>query len=204
MLDSGVDLLIPRIKPLYYISEQEIIQYAYHANIEHEFVECEYSEDAPNLHIKSILQDMENDRKGLMLSLMRQYQKVLLPLIEPHQKTKEKKREMKCILCGMPTTQKKCAFCRNQRVLLDRIRQLEKITNPAVEIIGSEPSIPISPESKIHQTSENEVEYDDEDIDATQSNLDNDIDSDLDSQDDSDETESDDDLEDDDPSNSGD
>jgi len=140
MMDSGVDMLVPRIKPLYYITEQEIIQYAYHAKIDHEYTACEYAENSPNLHIKQILQDLENDRRGLMISLMRQYQKVLLPLIMPHQKTSDKKREIKCTVCGMPTTQKKCSFCRNQRVLLDRIRQLEKINNPELTSPSLSPS----------------------------------------------------------------
>lgn len=195
MMDSGVDMLVPRIKPLYYIAEQEIIQYAYHAKIDHEYTACEYAENSPNLHIKQILQDMENDRKGLMLSLMRQYQKVLLPLIEPHQRTSDKKREIKCTICGMPTTQKKCSFCRNQRVLLDRIRQLEKLTHPDMTVNSSDTQIIIKTESECNESSEIE-----DDIDFDEKGFDQ-IDSELNSQDEINSDDSDQDM-DDEPSNS--
>ena len=126
VVDSGVDLLIPRIKPLFYVAEPEIIMYAYYSDIKHESIECEYSSESPNLQIKQVLESLEQDRRGLMIMLMRKYQKVLLPIIEAGATKTVPQMNRKCQECGMPASRNKCAFCRNKKILLKHLKQIDQ------------------------------------------------------------------------------
>ena len=68
------DNLVPRIKPLYYIYENETILYAYYANVEHLPTECEYSIDSPTLNIKRSLDKAEELRRGTMMNMVKKFQ----------------------------------------------------------------------------------------------------------------------------------
>jgi uncharacterized protein (TIGR00269 family) len=123
--DNHIPMLVPRIKPLFFLSEEEITLYAYYNHIPFVSIECKYSEMSPNPHIKRELQHLSTSRPGLMLSMMRQYQHVLKPILAAHSKP-EQPIESYCKICGMPSTQKRCAFCRQQTVLMKRFRQVTK------------------------------------------------------------------------------
>ena len=76
-LESKTKNLISRLKPLFYINEEEIAMYAYLDNIEHLPTECPYSAQAPNIKIKKTLLEIEQYRRGNMISLLRRFYKVL-------------------------------------------------------------------------------------------------------------------------------
>ncbi|GAB4323030.1 MAG: TIGR00269 family protein [Promethearchaeota archaeon] len=103
--------LVPRVKPLYETSEEEVLLYAVHANLPFVEVECPYAAHATSTSTKRWVLAMEGVRPGTMLGLVRGYQKRLLPLLE---------REVgggaapltSCGECGQPTSTPVCAFCR--------------------------------------------------------------------------------------------
>jgi len=126
LIDSNIDALVPRVKPLFYITEQEIVLYAYYAQINHVSAECIYANESPNLEIKRIFQDLDTERKGLFLSMMRQYQKKMLPLFKPEKGLVKPRALTFCASCGMAASSNKCSFCRNKSLLLARVNDLKK------------------------------------------------------------------------------
>jgi uncharacterized protein (TIGR00269 family) len=120
--NSESNALVPRIKPLFYTSEEEVMLYAYYSQIPHVATECEYAKVSPNPKIKKELQELEKGRPGLILGWMRQYQKKLKPILVEQQAkiTAASVPEKKCSVCGMPSAKKKCAFCRQQALLMKR------------------------------------------------------------------------------------
>jgi uncharacterized protein (TIGR00269 family) len=142
--NSNHDNLIPRIKPLYYTSEWEVMMYTYYTQIPHVAAECEYSTLSPNIHIKKILQEFEKDRPGIMIGLLRRYRKLMLPIIIASLPPQKRKYDRRCIQCQMPTSRPKCAFCRTTQNLLDRMRQIQKLKQPKATQ-NEKPSLPSSP-----------------------------------------------------------
>lgn len=124
LVDSRVEELVPRVKPLFYVTEQEVILYAYYARILHVSTECLYAKESPNLEIKRIFQELDSDRKGLFLGMMRQYQKKMLPLFTPAKGLVKPRTLTHCSSCGMAASSNKCSFCRNKSLLLARLNDL--------------------------------------------------------------------------------
>ncbi len=126
--DADIEKLVPRIKPLYYITEEEITVYAYFANVNHLPTECVYAKQANNLKLKDVLSEIESYRKGTMISLMKRYQKVLKPIVEDYmenQSYQSENKHNKCNQCGFPTFANRCNFCKTVNFLQDRFRQAE-------------------------------------------------------------------------------
>jgi uncharacterized protein (TIGR00269 family) len=109
--DSQVLGMVPRVKPLFYISEEEIMMYTYFANIPHFSSECPYALQSPNTKLKGVLKELELSRRGNMISLMRRYQKVMKPVIRA-KKFDKKPAVNTCQTCGMTSLGKICSFCR--------------------------------------------------------------------------------------------
>ncbi|MCF2138740.1 MAG: adenine nucleotide alpha hydrolase family protein [Candidatus Lokiarchaeota archaeon] len=117
-----VEGLIPRIKPLYYIYETELIMYAYFAKVEHLPTECEYATDSPVISVKKSLEKIESFRRGSMMNMVRDFQKNLKPILaetitEDHQIVK------KCSQCGMTTYLDMCSFCTTTNRLKEQMKQ---------------------------------------------------------------------------------
>ncbi len=126
MVDSKHELLVPRGKPLFYVSEEEVMMYAYFAGIPHLPTECPYSLQSPNQKLKAELKEIESHRRGNMISLMRRYYKVMQPVLKAElpKKTREERR---CSVCGMPTFSKKCSFCRTLNTLVKKHREAREL-----------------------------------------------------------------------------
>ncbi len=129
-------VLVPRVKPLYEVAEDEIAMYAYHAGIPYMGTQCAYSPDAPSLALKKRVVDLERERPGMMLTLVRGYQKRLLPVLTAGiqalpETTRQKIQHSEepelraCSECGNPTTGDSCAFCRLRHQVLDFKANLE-------------------------------------------------------------------------------
>ncbi|MHA1731072.1 MAG: hypothetical protein ACTSU5_03975 [Promethearchaeota archaeon] len=120
-------VLVPRVKPLYEVPEDEVALYAYHAGIEHVGVQCAYSAEASSLALKAHVVELERERPGMMLGLVRGYQKRFLPAFReglriggegatPGEGTAPL---VACSECGYPTTVPVCAFCKLRRQVLE-------------------------------------------------------------------------------------
>lgn len=123
---TDVQGLITRIKPLYFIYEQEIIMYAYYANIHHLSTECEYATDSPSGNIKKSMLKIEEFRRGTMFYMVKKFQEKLKPTLFGTI-SEEKKAEKKCKECGMGTYMETCAFCRTKNRLQEQIQASTKL-----------------------------------------------------------------------------
>jgi uncharacterized protein (TIGR00269 family) len=123
--ETDVEMLVPRIKPLYFIYENETILYAFYANVHHLATECEYANDNPMLRVKRSLQQIENYRRGNMLHLMRKFQSHIKPLLFA-QIPEYKLIDKKCASCGMATYLDRCSFCTTRDRLLSQIQEMKE------------------------------------------------------------------------------
>ncbi|MHA1777489.1 MAG: ATP-binding protein [Promethearchaeota archaeon] len=122
---NNVDGLIPRIKPLFYIYETELIMYAYFAQVEHLPTECAYATDSTVISVKKSLEKIEVFRRATMMNLVRDFQKTMKPILaaqtpEEHQVIK------KCKQCGMTTYLDICSFCTTTNRLKEQLQKYQK------------------------------------------------------------------------------
>ncbi len=118
---TDVKGLVTRIKPLFFIYEQEIVMYAYYANIAHLSTECEYATDSPSQNIKQSLLKIEEFRRGTMFYMVKKFKEKLKPTLFGTI-SEEKKAEKTCSECGMGTYMEICAFCRTKKRLQEQIQ----------------------------------------------------------------------------------
>ena len=73
------------------------------------------------------MNQIEENRRGNMISAMRRFQKVILPLITDHmhKKYKDSDKDNLCNRCGRPTFANTCAFCRMLDSLHGRFNRVE-------------------------------------------------------------------------------
>ncbi|MHA1518679.1 MAG: ATP-binding protein [Promethearchaeota archaeon] len=122
----GVEGLVDRIKPLFYIYETELILYSYYGKVPHLPTECAYAGDSPMIRVKRSLEKVESFRRGTMMNMVRDFQKQLRPILF---KTipEEKQAVNKCKQCGMTTYLEVCSFCRTQNRLREDLQKFHII-----------------------------------------------------------------------------
>ncbi len=133
IVDSERENSVPRIKPFYYISEQEIALYCYLKNIPHVEVECPYS-STPSTRFKRIINEINEIQKGSIYGLMKKYQTVLRPVLL--KSVDELSSPGECSVCGMLSSGKKCAHCRTSYFVKKHLmleNQKEKIEEEDIE-----------------------------------------------------------------------
>jgi len=91
-----------KIKPLFYITESEIIAYANENQITYVNIHCPF-EKAPAREIRRALQFVEAQRPGSLKTLV----KTILKLSEP-----QKTEPVPCKYCGMPSYNGVCSVCK--------------------------------------------------------------------------------------------
>lgn len=121
---TDVKGLVPRVKPLYYIYEQELIMYSYYAKVEHLGTQCAYAVDSPMMNVKGSLIEIEKFRRGNMMNMVKKFQqKVKHILFETIPEVK--KVEAECTECGMTTYLKICSFCKTKHRLQDQFSKIQ-------------------------------------------------------------------------------
>lgn len=123
---TDVEMLIPRVKPLYYIYETETILYAFYADVPHLATECAYATDSPMIKVKKSLEQIETYRRGNMLHMMKKYQDTLKPILFAAMDP-EKKVEKKCNQCGMATYLDTCSFCKTKERITAQINEMNRL-----------------------------------------------------------------------------
>ncbi|WP_457557291.1 ATP-binding protein [Candidatus Harpocratesius sp.] len=126
--NSKSKFLIPRVKPLFFISELEITMYAYYKNIPYLPTECPYARQSPVNKLKGVLLEIEEYRKGNMIAYTRGFYKKLQPVINKayQSQIKPEQSEHLCSQCGRPTFGKICSFCKTQRYLHKQFRKVDE------------------------------------------------------------------------------
>uniref|UniRef100_A0A7J3X655 TIGR00269 family protein n=2 Tax=Thermofilum pendens TaxID=2269 RepID=A0A7J3X655_THEPE len=104
--------LVPRIKPLYFIPEKEVLAYTLIRGIRTPFVECPYIVHAlrhPMRHWLNEIEDEEPGTKYRVLAVKELFRNILPP---------PPKEMMLCRVCGEPTSHPVCRACELKTYLL--------------------------------------------------------------------------------------
>ncbi|WP_460041746.1 tRNA-5-methyluridine(54) 2-sulfurtransferase [Thermococcus atlanticus] len=104
----GEDRFVKKVKPLYELTEREVVAYALANGIEYHMEECPHAAGATTLEYKSILNDMEEKRPGTKINFVKGYlrkKKLFEAELEEYELGK-------CSVCGMPAQGERCSFCR--------------------------------------------------------------------------------------------
>lgn len=94
---------IPRVKPLYYRLEKEILEYTKIKKIPALVKKCPRSEDSYRVQIRNFLENRESKEK---LNLIKSFEKIY-----DKKATKKESDLLYCINCGEPSRKKICKFC---------------------------------------------------------------------------------------------
>ena len=110
------DLFVPRIKPLYFMSEKEVRLYTIVKNFDLNYTECPYSKDQFRNELSDILNELEDKHKGIKQSVVNFFLE-----IEPELKKKYiddfGEEKTKCGECGELSQQKICNACKLKNLL---------------------------------------------------------------------------------------
>lgn len=112
-------LMIPRIKPLYEISEFETTVYTQFAGLPFQDVDCPYAEGATSLKYKALLHDFEKNSPGMAFSFLQNFNKKILPALKAYYQKSEVKGLNACVTCKGPTIEEVCAFCNLKNLLIE-------------------------------------------------------------------------------------
>jgi len=118
ILTGGVLGFVPRLKPLYYVTDKESLTFFLVNKFETPIVECPYASLSLRYHIRLFLNELEYKSPGTkerLLELKDKFRASLSKLTE----TVQLKR---CIICGQPTTREICRAC-------EIVLQVRKITD---------------------------------------------------------------------------
>ncbi|MEW6062762.1 MAG: TIGR00269 family protein [Nanoarchaeota archaeon] len=101
---------VPRIKPLYFLTEKETALYALLKKYPIKFSECPYSLSTFRAHVRNLLNDFESKHPGTKYSIVNSFLEILLLL-----KEKYKENIGSCKLCKEPTSSEICKVCELKR-----------------------------------------------------------------------------------------
>ena len=106
-------LFVRRIKPFYFLTEKEIITFAYINNILDKYIECPNSLYGYRRSVQEMLNDFENKYAGTKHNIISSFLSAL-PLLKQTFREADIKR---CKICGSPTSKDICRAC----VLLEKV-----------------------------------------------------------------------------------
>jgi uncharacterized protein (TIGR00269 family) len=118
---------IPRIKPLYFLTDREVKAYALLKNFVDGFVECPYSRDSYRGDVRDVLNNFEWKYPGSKHSVILSFLEIL-PLLKS--KYKEDSRIKYCERCSEPCSSNECNTCK----MIDQLK-LKKVKNSKVPYI---------------------------------------------------------------------
>ncbi len=110
-------LFIPRIKPLYFISEKEITEYSKETNFPVVYGECPCSSDSYRRSVKKLLNKLEKQNKDIKLNIVDNFLKILPKL---KQKYKTIKKINNCKYCNEPCKTQICKSCQLISLIIEK------------------------------------------------------------------------------------
>ena len=99
---------IPRIKPLYFLSEKEVASYAFLKGFVEKYNECPHGGKSYRGEVRDFLYEFEEKFPGTKQNLIVSFLEIL-PLLKANQDYKGSLNE--CVTCGEPCSQEKCQAC---------------------------------------------------------------------------------------------
>lgn len=97
--------MVPRIKPLYFIPEKEVLAYTLIKGIQTPFVECPYIVYALRHPVRHWLNEVEDEEPGSKYKVLAVKELLRITLPPPP------KEMMLCRICGEPTSHPTCRAC---------------------------------------------------------------------------------------------
>ena len=98
---------IKRIKPLYFLTEKEIMTYAFLNKLTDDFNECPYSTDSFRGEIRDVLNKLDNKYPSSKYSVINSFLEILPELKKKYEGLKIKN----CKYCGEPASNEVCQTC---------------------------------------------------------------------------------------------
>ncbi|MGE5620497.1 MAG: TIGR00269 family protein [Sphingomonadaceae bacterium] len=114
VMESTHPHMVRKVKPLFRLTERETAAYAILRGIDYVVDECPLSEGARSLLYKEILNRLEAESPGAKHSFLFGY---LERGRSAFREAGETVHLRECELCGQPTTEPLCAFCRMKQLL---------------------------------------------------------------------------------------
>ena len=106
---------IPRIKPLYFLSEKESMTYAFIKKLTDNFNECPYAKDSFRTEIRDMVNKFDKNYPSTKYAIVNSFLEIL-----PSLKQKYKNTEIKsCIYCNEPASNEICQACEYVKKLKD-------------------------------------------------------------------------------------
>jgi len=103
---KNTDKLIPRIKPLFYIPEREILKFAKSNKIPFVKGKCPYAEESYRIQVRKFLRKLSDKEKKNILNNFEKIRK------EINNKVNKKREELNlCKICGEPARKEICKRC---------------------------------------------------------------------------------------------
>ena len=99
---------IRRIKPLYFLTEKEIMTYAYLKNLATKYDECPYAKDSYRDEMRTLINNFDRKYPSSKHSIINSFIEILPLLKKNHKKTDINY----CKSCGEPTSQEECTTCK--------------------------------------------------------------------------------------------
>ncbi len=97
-----------RVKPLFFLSEKEVVIYALLNRIPMINASCPYSSSSMRRHLKIPISRMEDESPGIKRRIIRGFMKISGPL----KKSYGSSRPNRCVICGQPSKSRICSACR--------------------------------------------------------------------------------------------
>jgi cytoplasmic tRNA 2-thiolation protein 1 len=98
-------LSLPRVKPLKYAYEKEIVLYAYHKKLDYFSTECIYSPFAYRGHVRELIKELESKRPQAILDIIYSAEDIKI------QEKSKPINKQNCESCGFMTSNKICKAC---------------------------------------------------------------------------------------------
>ncbi len=108
VLEATNPMLAKKVKPLYTLTEREIVAYALLRGIEFKEEECPNAVGASSIQYKEVLNRLEYQSPGTKQQFVEGFFSRVRPLMRDEQAA----LLHACVHCGEPTTTEVCAFCR--------------------------------------------------------------------------------------------
>lgn len=110
--------LVPRIKPLYFIPEKEVLAYTLIRNIYTPFVECPYIVYALRHPIRHWVNEVEDSSPGF------KYRVLAVKELARKTARKPSRKPSRCAVCGEPSSRPLCKTCLYRAYLDERYRRV--------------------------------------------------------------------------------
>lgn len=102
---------LPRVKPLKYAYEKEIVMYAYFKKLDYFATECVYAPHAYRGRARELVKALEARRPSAIVDIVRAAEAMRFPAAARDAPPDTGQEERRCVRCGFITSQELCKAC---------------------------------------------------------------------------------------------